>query len=891
MQSSSSAKAAKSSKSGAYSTVWHITLPPEDESTTTKTSTAAVMPTTTGTTDTAASTTPPSSKGSSNGNQPGNGTKIATQATSTKSTTTTTTTPTTTTTTTTTNAAANPTGAIVPANGSQKTADRSTKPIPPRPHPVKPSIADRIRVFGGLAPSESSNTSNSTTVKSHAADQINDGGDQDVMDVLRAPLHSPLQRSRSDESALGSEQSSALSSPELSNSVSKALYRPPAPLPAETVASPVANNINNHNHAFGPKAVSAAASYPMMRPVASFSPVDDTSSVAATAPTTPVARNSDPDALLGARPSARSGLKKSYSLMSKRSTRLYDSMRMRASRLPGIVFIDHDTLRSTYSYVSPSPSALQQLGQGINSREALRTSAYMYLASSPSLSRTTSISRQHATSEDATSLASGYAMLNGADDAGSARPMSMLSRRSIASGYAVLGTDTDSLSDGLPISECFYALPTSPQTRVPPCFLSGSLTSRDLITFSTTLGSGNFGVVMRGEIPASILTVAQRRRMSRSQSPAMQASPGSPGSPVSPNAPTGSAVAKRHPFLHEGLIELSIAEALKDDDDEEDKEDDNDPSDPDDPMDTLRSSASSIPRGSFSSVQHADDTLSLELKATTVQVAVKILKEGADDKSKDDFAEEAAAMAKFGHPNIVRVLAYFAECEPYLLVLEFLEYGDVRDLMQQCWGDEANTSALLPVRDAEFVHILSQIASAMAYLASLRFVHRDLAARNCLVGGGLTVKISDFGLSRALDEDSDYYLVKTRGALPVKWMAPESLKLKRFSTATDVYGMGVTMWEIYSYGAAPFKDIPPFEVIDLVDKGKRLDQPAACSLQIYSLMLKCWEADPTLRPSFDDIGLFLRGTQTAGAASEIRDLGKLLADIKAQYQLESGGTQ
>jgi focal adhesion kinase 1 len=84
-----------------------------------------------------------------------------------------------------------------------------------------------------------------------------------------------------------------------------------------------------------------------------------------------------------------------------------------------------------------------------------------------------------------------------------------------------------------------------------------------------------------------------------------------------------------------------------------------------------------------------------------------------------------------------------------------------------------------------------QLSTALSYLESKKFVHRDIAARNVLVSTPICIKLADFGLSRWV-EDQSYY-TSSKGLLPIKWMAPESINFRRFTTASDVWMFGKTM--------------------------------------------------------------------------------------------------
>ncbi|KJE88366.1 TKL protein kinase [Capsaspora owczarzaki ATCC 30864] len=170
-----------------------------------------------------------------------------------------------------------------------------------------------------------------------------------------------------------------------------------------------------------------------------------------------------------------------------------------------------------------------------------------------------------------------------------------------------------------------------------------------------------------------------------------------------------------------------------------------------------------------------------------VQVAVKSLKSNANEQSRKDFEIEADSMTPFVHANVVRLLAALVESEPQLVLLELVQYGDLRTLLQKSKKQSFEWT------HNEQIHVIRQIALGMEYLGTLNFVHRDLAARNCLVGQGMVVKVADFGLSRELEDEEKYYRMQTNRELPLKWMAPETMTGPKFSSMSDVWSFGVTV--------------------------------------------------------------------------------------------------
>ncbi|KAJ0065428.1 hypothetical protein NL108_010417, partial [Boleophthalmus pectinirostris] len=199
-----------------------------------------------------------------------------------------------------------------------------------------------------------------------------------------------------------------------------------------------------------------------------------------------------------------------------------------------------------------------------------------------------------------------------------------------------------------------------------------------------------------------------------------------------------------------------------------------------------------------------------------VLVAVKMLRSDANKNARNDFLKEIKIMSRLKDPNIVRLLAVCIYSDPLCMITEYMENGDLNQFLSkhEPEGQLALLSNAPTVSFENLCYMATQIASGMKYLSSLNFVHRDLATRNCLVGKNYTIKIADFGMSRNL-YSGDYYRIQGRAVLPIRWMSWESILLGKFTTASDVWAFGVTLWEILNFcKEQPYSQLTDEQVIE-----------------------------------------------------------------------------
>ena len=288
-------------------------------------------------------------------------------------------------------------------------------------------------------------------------------------------------------------------------------------------------------------------------------------------------------------------------------------------------------------------------------------------------------------------------------------------------------------------------------------------------------------------------------------------------------------------------------------------------------------------------------------KHRTTTVAVKMLKEGHTDQDMIDLVSEMDMMKLIGcHDNLVRLLGVCTQDGPLFVVVEYAEHGNLRDYLRRFDDSRRNSASCNnnhnnnvvggsnnnstnssnsssdedgyekpnsvkngggaectcdndgrpTVSGRQLLSFARQVCKGMEFLGSKKCIHRDLAARNVLVASGLVVKIADFGLARDVHAN-DYYRKMGDGRLPVKWMAPETLFQRRYTTQSDVWSFGILLWEIMTLGAQPYPSVPSIErLFQLLRDGHRMERPQSCPVEVYLLMRECWNADPAHRPTF-----------------------------------------
>uniref|UniRef100_A0A914UHZ3 Tyrosine-protein kinase receptor n=1 Tax=Plectus sambesii TaxID=2011161 RepID=A0A914UHZ3_9BILA len=278
-----------------------------------------------------------------------------------------------------------------------------------------------------------------------------------------------------------------------------------------------------------------------------------------------------------------------------------------------------------------------------------------------------------------------------------------------------------------------------------------------------------------------------------------------------------------------------------------------------------------IGQGAFGEVFVAEWDCSVD------KVAVKVLKQ-FHAHMQEEFEREAALLAKLLHPHVVRFYGVSRDGDhSLLLIFEYMNLGDLKTYLRKRGPNAHLVAAQGDVRFPpnltlrELIAIAVQAAEGLSYLTQMHVIHRDIAARNCLVSGAvddfatgerdrppIVVKLSDFGMSRDIYSDEYYRISNKRAVLPVRWLPPESLVMGKFTHESDVWSMGITLWEVFSYGQIPYGHMSNSEVLEAATAGSHPCCPVDCPEPIFALMKRCWQRQPSDRISSKELEKLLR---------------------------------
>ncbi|NXG65662.1 LMTK1 kinase, partial [Hemiprocne comata] len=270
---------------------------------------------------------------------------------------------------------------------------------------------------------------------------------------------------------------------------------------------------------------------------------------------------------------------------------------------------------------------------------------------------------------------------------------------------------------------------------------------------------------------------------------------------------------------------------------------------------------------------------------SSTQVVVKELKASASVQDQMQFLEEAQPYRALQHTNLLQCLAQCAEVTPYLLVMEFCPLGDLKGYLRSCRGAEAMAPDPLTLQ-----RMACEVACGVLHLHRNNYIHSDLALRNCLLTADLTVKIGDYGLSHCKYKD-DYFVTADQLWVPLRWIAPElidevhgNLLIVDQTKASNVWSLGVTIWELFELGSQPYDHYSDRQVLAYAIKEQQLKLPKpqlklSLSERWYEVMQFCW-LQPEQRPTAEEVHLLLSYLCAKGATEAEEEFEKRWNSMK-----------
>ena len=192
------------------------------------------------------------------------------------------------------------------------------------------------------------------------------------------------------------------------------------------------------------------------------------------------------------------------------------------------------------------------------------------------------------------------------------------------------------------------------------------------------------------------------------------------------------------------------------------------------------------------------------------KVAIKMLHPNLSKHAqlRERFKNEASALANLQHPNIIALYDYYENEDGLFLIMEYVEGKELSDYISEVSG---------PMNDEEATFVFKQVLDAFDYAHSKGVVHRDIKPSNILITSDKTVKVMDFGIAKILDNQKS--LTKTGTQMgTVYYMSPEQVKGEKVDQLSDIYSLGVTLFQMLT-GQCPYKsDTTEFQIYNSIVK-------------------------------------------------------------------------
>nr|XP_043630470.1 LIM domain kinase 2 [Erigeron canadensis] len=214
-----------------------------------------------------------------------------------------------------------------------------------------------------------------------------------------------------------------------------------------------------------------------------------------------------------------------------------------------------------------------------------------------------------------------------------------------------------------------------------------------------------------------------------------------------------------------------------------------------------------------------------------------------------DYNKEIDIMKRLRHPNVLLYMGSVCSQDKLAMVTELLPRGSLFNVLH-------NSAHSLDIKRR--LRMAADVARGMNYLHHRNppIVHRDLKSSNLLVDKNWSVKVGDFGLSKLKHAT---FLTARSGRGTPQWMAPEVLRNEPSNEKSDVFSFGIILWELVTQ-SIPWHNMNPLQVVGIVGfMDRRLDLPEDIDPSLSSIIQDCWQSNPALRPSFENIMMRIPG--------------------------------